>query len=52
MLPLDIKTVTTVTAAGAANLYLQNVWELHGLPWKVMSNCRPQFVATFIKKLY
>jgi len=24
-----VKTVTTVTAAGAANLYLQNVWKLH-----------------------
>jgi hypothetical protein len=25
------ETVTTVTAAGAANLYLRNVWKLHGL---------------------
>jgi len=26
-----IKMVTTVTAAGAANLYLWNIWKLHGL---------------------
>ena len=26
------ETLTTVTAAGAANLYLRNVWKLHGLP--------------------
>jgi len=46
-----IEMVTTVTATGAANLYLQNVWKLHGLPQKVMSNCGPQFVAAF-KGLY
>jgi len=33
-----VKTVTTVTAAGAANLYLQNIWKLHDLLWKVVSN--------------
>ena len=47
-----IKTVTTVTAARAANLYLRNVWKLHGLPQKVVSDCGPQFVAAFIKDLY
>ena len=26
------ETLTTVMAAGAANLYLRNVWKLHGLP--------------------
>ena len=47
-----VKTVTTVTAAGAANLYLQNVWRLHGLLRKVMSNHGLQFVAAFMKELY
>jgi len=47
-----IKTVITVTAAGVANLYLQNIWKLHGLPRKVVSNCGPQFVATFMKEPY
>jgi len=41
--------VTTVTAAGAANLYVR---KLHGLPWKVVSDCGPQFVAAFMKELY
>ena len=27
-----IKAVTTISAAGVANLYLQHVWKLHGLP--------------------
>jgi len=47
-----VKMVTTVTTARAANLYLQNIWKLHGLLWKIMSNCRPQFITTFTKELY
>jgi len=46
------KTVTTVTAAGTANLYLRNIWKLHGLLCKVISNRGPQFVAEFMKELY
>ena len=33
-----IKTVTTITAARAANLYVRYVWKLHGLPHKVISD--------------
>ncbi len=33
-----VEVVTTTTAAGAANLYLRNVWKLHGLPRKVISD--------------
>ena len=47
-----IKTVTTVTAACAANLYVRNVWKLHGLPCKVISDRGPQFVAAFMKELF
>jgi len=36
-----VETVTMVTAAGAANLYRQNIWKLHGLPRKVVSNRGP-----------
>jgi len=47
-----IEMVTMVTAAGATNLYLQNIWKLHGLLQKVVSDCEPQFVAAFMKELY
>jgi len=47
-----VKTVTTITAAGAANLYLRNIWKLHGLPQKVVSNRGLQFIAAFMKELY
>ena len=40
-----------MTAARAANLYLCNVWKLHGLPWKVISDRGPQFIALFMKEL-
>jgi len=43
---------TTVTAEGAARLFLYYVWKLHGLPKRVVSDRGPQFVALFTKKLY
>jgi hypothetical protein len=46
-----VETVTTVTAARAANLYLHNVWKLHSLPQKVISDHGPRFVALFMKEL-
>jgi hypothetical protein len=46
-----VETVTTIIATRVANLYLRNVWKLHGLPWKVISNCSPQFVVLFMKEL-
>ena len=43
---------TTVTVKGAAQLFLHQVWKLHGLPKCVVSNHRPQFVACFTRELY
>jgi len=42
----------TVTAEGAARLFLHQVWKLHGLPKCIVSDCRPQFVARSTRKLY
>jgi len=47
-----IETVTTITAAGAANLYLHNIWKLHGLPKWMISDCGPQFISLFMKELH
>ena len=47
-----VSTVTTLTAAGTAQLYLQHVWKHHRLPRRVVSNRGPQFVAEFTKELY
>jgi len=43
---------TTVTAEGAARLFLHYVWKLHSLPKCIVSDRGPQFVASFTKELY
>ena len=45
-------TLTSITTAGTARLFIQHVWRYHGLPWRVMSDRGPQFVADFTKELY
>jgi len=47
-----IPTNTTITALGAARLFLHNVWKLHGLPHRVVSDRGPQFMAEFTRELY
>jgi len=47
-----VPTHTTVTAEGAARLFFHHVWKLHGLLKRVVSDCGPQFVASFTKELY
>lgn len=47
-----LPTHTTISAEGAARLYLTHVWKLHGLPQRVVSDRGTQFVATFTKELY
>ena len=42
-----ILTVTTLSAAGTAQLFLQHVWKHHGLPQKVISDQGPQFEVEF-----
>jgi hypothetical protein len=43
----SIPTNTTIMALGAARLFLQNVWKLHGLPRSIVSDRGPQFVVEF-----
>jgi hypothetical protein len=47
-----IPTHTTITAEGAARLYLQDVWKHHGTPRVVLSDRDSQFVAGFMRELY
>ena len=42
-----VPTITMVTAAGTAGLYLHHVWRHHGLPLRVVSDHGPQFVSEF-----
>ena len=47
-----VPTHTTVTAEGVARLFLHHIWKLHGLLKRVVSDCGPQFIASFTKELY
>ena len=47
-----VSTVTTLSAAGTAQLYLQHIWKHHSLPRRVVSDRGPQFVAEFTRELY
>jgi hypothetical protein len=47
-----IPTHTTITALGAACLFLVHGWKLHGLPKQVISDRGPQFVAELTRELY
>jgi transposase InsO family protein len=43
---------TTITAEGAARLYLQDVWKHHGTPRAVLSDRGLQVIARFTRELY
>jgi len=43
---------TTVTAKGATNLFLREVWKHHGTPQTTLSDCGSQFIAEFTCELY
>ena len=47
-----IPTHTTITAEGAALLFLQDVWKHHRLPLSVVSDWSPQFSSKFTQELY
>jgi hypothetical protein len=47
-----VDTVTTLSAAGTARLYVQHIWKHHSLPEKALLDRGPQFIAEFMKELY
>src|SRR5919198_198755 len=43
---------TTISAVGAAHLFRDHVWKLHGLLQKIISDRGTQFTAEFTQELY
>ena len=46
-----IPTQNEISSEGIANLYLQNVWKLHGLPSSVVSDRGTQFASNMMRDL-
>ena len=45
-------TTTEITSQGVAKIFRDEVFKLHGIPHKVISDRGPQFVSSFMKELY
>ena len=39
-----------ITSEGIAKIYRDEVWKLHGIPRKILSNRGPQFASKFIEE--
>ena len=47
-----VPTTATVDAAGAAQMYINNVFKLHGLSQTITCDCDPGFTAEFFKNVF
>ena len=47
-----VPTTQTVDAKGSAELYVQNVFRLHGLSKSIVSDRDPRFTATFFQEIF
>ena len=42
--------MTNILLEGIAKIYRNNIWKLHGVPRKILSNKGPQFTLKFIEE--
>ncbi len=43
-------TITNIPLEGIAKIYRDEIWKLHGIPRKILSDRGPQFVSKFMKE--
>ena len=41
--------MTNISLEGIAKIYRNNIWKLHGVPRKILSDRGPQFTSKFIE---
>ena len=46
-----IPSTTELSTKGLINIYLKQIWKLHGIPKKITSNRGPQFTSELMKEL-
>jgi len=44
-------TTMNISSEGIARIYRDNIWKLHGIPRKILSNRGPQFALKFMEEL-
>jgi len=44
-------TMTSIFSSEVARIYRDNIWKIHGIPKKIISNRGPQFASTFMGEL-
>jgi len=49
MIRLKVTTIN-VSLEGIAKIYRDNIWKLHGIPRKILSNRGPQFASKFMEE--
>jgi len=49
---IRLKTITmNISSEGIAKIYRDDIWKLHGIPRKILSDRGPQFASKFIEEL-
>jgi len=43
--------MTNISSEEIAKIYRDEIWKLHGIPKKILSNKEPQFASRFIEEL-
>jgi len=43
-------TTTNISSEGITKIYRNNIWKLHGIPKKILSDRGPQFALKFIEE--
>jgi len=46
-----IATMTSIFSSEVVRIYRDNIWKIHGIPKKIISDRGPQFASTFIEEL-
>jgi len=44
-------TTMNISSEGITNIYRDEIWKLHGIPRKILSDRGPQFASKFIEEL-
>jgi len=46
-----IATTTSISSSEVARIYQDDIWKIHGIPKRIISDKGPQFVLTFMEEL-